>query len=340
MRRIDLVCKLVGPFVIAMIDGFSTEIAIVVNFAMNILSIFVEYYAIERVRLPALYLSNSNTPQVYQMVPSLRASKQPPPPTSEQISITTGHQVTRWSTKAFLLETLCRSTRYFQHSVFLPSFSVALLNFTVLSFSGRMVTYLLSVGYSSYHVAIARSASVAVEISATWIGPVLMARIGALRAGMWLLTWQTMALAGAAGAFFVVKPKILAATALVAGTIVSRVGMWGFGLSAQIFVQEVHVSALIKSAEQSNSLQEVESENRGAFSSTEASWQNTFELLSYATTIFFSRPDQFQWPVLMSFVAVFTSCSLYAKFVRERMKSFDRKGDERSRREFGYEALV
>jgi len=49
MRRIDLICKLVGPFVIAMIDGFSTEIAIEVNLAMNILSIFVEYYAIERV---------------------------------------------------------------------------------------------------------------------------------------------------------------------------------------------------------------------------------------------------------------------------------------------------
>lgn len=273
------------------------------------------------------------------MVPSLQTPKQPPPPTNEQTSITTGHQVTRWSTKEFLLETLRGSTCYFQHSVFLPSFAVALLNFTVLSFSGRMVAYLLSVGYNSYHVAIARSASVAVEISATWAGPLLMARIGALRAGMWLLSWQTVALAGATVTFFVVRPEVMAATALVAGTIVSRVGMWGFNLSAQIFVQEVRVSLPIKSAKQSNSAQEVEPENRGAFSSTEASWQNTFELLSYATTIFFSRPDQFQWPVLMSFTAVFTSCSLYAEFVRERTKCFGGKGDERLEREFGYEAL-
>lgn len=239
MRRIDLICKLVGPFVIAIIDGFSTEIAIVVNFVMNILSIFVEYYAIERVRLPVPLSRNTNTPQVYQMVPSLQAPKQPPTPTNEQTSITTGHQVTRWSTKSFLLERFRESTHYFQHSVFLPSFAIALLNFTVLSFSGRMVAYLLSVGYNSYDVAIARSASVAVEISATWVGPLLMSRIGPLRAGMWLLSWQTVALAGAASAFFVVKPEILAATALVAGTMVSRVGMWGFSLSAQIIVQEV-----------------------------------------------------------------------------------------------------
>ena len=173
------------------------------------------------------------------MVPSLQAPKQSPPPPKEQTSKTNGYQVNRWSTKEFLLETLRGSTRYFQHNVFLPSFAVALLNFTVLSFSGRMVAYLLSVGYNSYHVAIARSASVAVEISATWVGPLLMARIGALRAGMWLLSWQTAALAGAAGTFFMVRPEILAATALVTGTVISRVGMWGFSLCAQIFVQDV-----------------------------------------------------------------------------------------------------
>jgi len=87
----------------------------------------------------------------------------------------------------------------------------------------------------------------------------------------------------------------------------------------------------------SNNVQEVEPENRGAFSSTEASWHNTFELLSYATTIFFSRPEQFQWPVLMSFIAVFTSCNLFAAFVKVRAKCFGGKWDERV--EFGYETL-
>jgi hypothetical protein len=49
MRRIDLVCKLVGPFVISIIDGISTEAAILFNLATSVLSLFAEYYAIARV---------------------------------------------------------------------------------------------------------------------------------------------------------------------------------------------------------------------------------------------------------------------------------------------------
>ena len=62
----------------------------------------------------------------------------------------------------------------------------------------------------------------------------------------------------------------------------------------------------------------MEPERRGSFSSVEASWQSAFELCSYASTIVWSRPEQFQWPVLMSFGAVFTAGMLYASFVRKR----------------------
>ena len=50
MRRIDLICKLLGPLSIALIDGISTEVAIAVNFGMNVLSVGIEYFAIARVR--------------------------------------------------------------------------------------------------------------------------------------------------------------------------------------------------------------------------------------------------------------------------------------------------
>src|SRR5882757_9347289 len=49
MRRIDLMCKLIAPLSIALIDGISTELAIIVNFAMNVASVVVEYFAIARV---------------------------------------------------------------------------------------------------------------------------------------------------------------------------------------------------------------------------------------------------------------------------------------------------
>jgi solute carrier family 40 (iron-regulated transporter), member 1 len=49
MRRIDLVCKLLGPFFIGILDGVSTETAILVNLAMNCTSVVVEYFTIAKV---------------------------------------------------------------------------------------------------------------------------------------------------------------------------------------------------------------------------------------------------------------------------------------------------
>jgi hypothetical protein len=49
MRRIDLVCKLLGPLFIALIDGISTETALKVNLVMNVCSVVVEYYSIAKV---------------------------------------------------------------------------------------------------------------------------------------------------------------------------------------------------------------------------------------------------------------------------------------------------
>ena len=91
----------------------------------------------------------------------------------------------------------------------------------------------------------------------------------------------------------------MAAMGLVAGVILSRVGLWGFDLSVQILVQEA-----------------VEPHHRGTFSSLESSLQNFFELLAYATTIFFPLPDQFKYPVLLSGGAVVVAWGLYVVYVR------------------------
>jgi len=95
--------------------------------------------------------------------------------------------------------------------------------------------------------------------------------------------------------------NILAASGLVAAVILSRTGLWSFDLCAQAIIQS-----------------EVDSHSRGAFSTVEASFQNLFELLSYVTTIVFSRPDQFRWPALISVVAVYGAGGTYAAFVRRR----------------------
>jgi solute carrier family 40 (iron-regulated transporter), member 1 len=114
-----------------------------------------------------------------------------------------------------------------------------MLYFTVLSLGGQMVTYLLLAGYNSFHIALVRTLSVVFELSATWIAPRLMARISPTRAGMWFLSWQMICLGAGVSFFWSEHSSIVAASGLVAGTILSRIGLWGYDLSAQAIIQGV-----------------------------------------------------------------------------------------------------
>lgn len=128
---------------------------------------------------------------------------------------------------------------YFTHPAYRPSLALALLYLTVLSFGGQMVTFLLASGFNSFHIALVRSCSVAIEVTATWIAPCVMARIGVIRSGLWFLNWQIVIL-GATAAFFWTNPSsVIAASVLAAGTVLSRVGLWGYDLSAQVIIQSV-----------------------------------------------------------------------------------------------------
>lgn len=50
----------------------------------------------------------------------------------------------------------------------------------------------------------------------------------------------------------------------------------------------------------------------------ESSLQNAFELLSFASTVVFARPEQFKFPATISAVAVALAGAVYAVFVRQR----------------------
>ncbi|KAH6854770.1 Ferroporti-1 [Chaetomium sp. MPI-CAGE-AT-0009] len=290
MRRIDLLCNLFGPLFIALLDGFSTEVAITVNMVMNVTSVVLEYFAIA---------------WVYFDVPGLQEARMRPrrgPTDAESAQGREGQsrlaQVWR-RTRGVFGKSARDFNFYFRHRAFLPSIAGALLYLTVLSFAGQMVTYLLSAGYTANQVGIARTLSVFVEVLATWVAPWLMGRIGPVRAGLWLSSWQVTTLVAGITLFWVFKDKpVISASGLVGGTILSRLGLRGFDLCVQIIVQE-----------------DVEVESRGAFSSVEAAWQNGFELLSFASTIIFSRPEQFRWPSLISVGAVASAWGAYSFFV-------------------------
>ncbi len=129
---------------------------------------------------------------------------------------------------------------YLYHPAFLPSFAGALLYWTVLSFAGQMVTYLLSAGYSASQIGIARTLSVLFEVLATWLAPWLMWTIGPVRAGLWLASWQVVCLVAGIAIFWVfLDQPTISAFGLVGGTILSRLGLRGFDLCTQIIIQEV-----------------------------------------------------------------------------------------------------
>jgi solute carrier family 40 (iron-regulated transporter), member 1 len=134
---------------------------------------------------------------------------------------------------------------YFSHPAVIPSFSLSLLYLTVLSFSGQMLTYLLASNINLWQVGIIRGISTVFELTATWIAPRLMRRIGVIRTGMWSISWQMVWLAAAISWFFYYwkhgypSNSLLPAVGLAAAVSFSRVGLWGYDLSVQNIVQDV-----------------------------------------------------------------------------------------------------
>lgn len=231
MRRIDLLCKLIGPLVIALLDGISTQHAILINFGMNAASVVVEYFAIA---------------QVYNRVPALHEPKQAVLLQNPEIIEGSQQHDTIWqSARTMVQKSLSDFRFYIHHRMFLPSFAGALLYLTVLSFAGQMVTYLLSAGYSSTQIGTARTLSVGFEVLATWVAPSLIGAIGPTRAGLWLSAWQLIMLAGGTTIFLANdNDPLVSATGLVGGTILSRLGLRGFDLCVQLLTQEVSLFLL------------------------------------------------------------------------------------------------
>jgi iron-regulated transporter 1 len=280
MRRIDLFCKLVAPLAISLVDSYSTKVAALVTAALSIASVSIEYFAIAR---------------AYQAVPALRDPKSSDKDPQSRLPV---------STKDRLLGAATVVSTYVCHPAFLPSFALALLYLTVLSFSGQLVTYLLAQDLNSATVALLRGVAALFELSATWLGPWLHKRIGAVRSGIWFLNAELLFVAIACGILWLPdehRSKIVVTLTLVAMVILSRTGLWGFDLSAQLIIQD-----------------EVESDVRGMFSSLEASCQNIFEMLAFLSTIIFPRPEQFKIPAIISASAVATAALLFAYFVRKR----------------------
>ncbi|KAH1438002.1 hypothetical protein KXX32_009600 [Aspergillus fumigatus] len=304
MRRIDLFCKLVAPVVISLVDGLSTKVAVWTVLGVNALSVFIEYIAIAQVynAIPELVRTASvPTDDGFRAVEDAREH-----PTANQKGIIKSaiHLVKRAASPW---------RQYVASPVFLASFALSLLYLTVLSFGTTMVTYLLHMGFDPLQVSCMRIGAVLAELSGTWAAPFIMGRIGPIRSGLWFLNWQLGCLATAAVAFALYDSNSrLVAVSLILGVALSRIGLWGFDLSVQFLVQEG-----------------VEEDTRGRFSSTEMGVQNVFEMLSFATTVVFPLPEQFKYPVFISYGAIALAAICFAAYAPPSARGLGRSGPRR-----------
>jgi solute carrier family 40 (iron-regulated transporter), member 1 len=327
MRRIDLGAKLIAPVVVSLIEAYDTSIAVWTVLAWNLTSVILEYYAIA---------------QVYRAVPELavktaRNADRDVAVLEEAVGLQEGYELADEDVEAggseistskdklipsrhWLLTSLSPWRTYFTSPALFPSVALSLLYLTVLSTGVQYQTYMLSTGYSGTTVALLRLCAVISELAATLFAPMLMHRIGTIRAGLWSINWQLACLSMAAGCFVALEGEngSVAGGILTVGIIASRLGLWGFDLSVQDIVQEVSIpGGYSKHRVTKRRRQNAPSDTRGEFSASEAALQNFFELLSFASTIAFPRPDQFHIAILISLGALVSSASLFAGYVRK-----------------------
>lgn len=286
IRRIDLFCKLLSPLTIALLDGLSSVVAIGITLALNSTSVVPEYFLIAC---------------VYRKTPSMVINR-----TTNILDCRneSGSQ-SLWSTTKHSTSSLLAGFKSYARShAFLPSLSLSVLYLTVLSFSGQMIVYLLSIDHprlTGAHIGILRTIATMFEISSTFIAPLVIDRVGAVRAGIWSLCWQFLCLTPGVATLWSSTQggQTLGTFLFITSVILSRLGLWSFDLTAQLLVQN-----------------SVDSSHRGSFSATEASLQNLFELGSFTMTIMWSNPDDFKYPAMISLAAVYLAAAFYARFVR------------------------
>jgi hypothetical protein len=106
---------------------------------------------------------------------------------------------------------------------------------------GSMIAFLSQyAGFSTPLIAGLRVVAVIVGVTATFLSSPLIRRIGAVRSGIWFLSWQTIFLLPIPITMFLPLSRTLQGGLLVGFVSISRLGLWGFDLSEQYLVQQVY----------------------------------------------------------------------------------------------------
>jgi len=301
MRRIDLICKLSAPLFVSLLTTAVTypfaayflcgvEAA---SMAFELIWIGVVYR-----RFPALQAAQSAKDASRQE--RIHDTQRPHIPTAPELMshIKSGFRYSLSDWKEFV-----------QHPIFLSSLSISCLYLTVLSFDGTMLSYLKAEAYSDPFLAGMRALNVVAGLMGTLAMPLLERKLGLVRAGNWSIWSEVLCLVPAVVSFYVGAPPIGVrapawnAALLFGGMMLSRVGLWAFDLCQ---LKELQLAL-------------ASHPRRNSITALQFSLQNIADMLKYVLTIILSRPSQFKFAALTSFLSVVAGAVTYLMYVkRER----------------------
>ncbi|KAI0368831.1 hypothetical protein BV20DRAFT_947152, partial [Pilatotrama ljubarskyi] len=292
MRRIDLLCKLVAPlFVSLLTTAASYRFAAIFLCAVEVACMFFELIWIE--------IS-------YRRFPALGDT---------QRARETARRHASQDDELGRVKSLLRDWHEFsQYPIFLSSIAISCLYLTVLSFDGTMLSYFKAHAYSDPFLAGMRGLNVIAGLAGTIAMPYLERKVGLVRAGNWSIWSEVVCLLPVLIALYVGAPSdgsrapAWNAALLFGGMMLSRIGLWAFDLcqlkELQLALAEhprrntlcVLLGYILLSIH-------VLTEGRGP--------------LKYILTIILSRPSQFKYAALASFISVFAGASTYLLYVKK-----------------------
>ncbi|KAF2973430.1 hypothetical protein GQX73_g54 [Xylaria multiplex] len=161
MRRIDLVCKLISPIFISVVISATDSVRVGVLYTgfTSLISIPIELISAKRVWSGSEVLQAPKPIPIYEPAEGATAAR------AGERELGIGP----WSSK--LRQYFNGLEMYFSTSVWIPSFSLAMLHFNMLTWRATFITYLLNLGYSLNVITIARAIGSIFEISSTLITP-------------------------------------------------------------------------------------------------------------------------------------------------------------------------
>ncbi|KAJ7486575.1 Ferroporti-1 [Mycena latifolia] len=289
LRQINLLCKLLAPLFVSFLTvtydsrDDSPSVSIVVLAGISALTLVFEMYWIQIVydRFPMLAAEQ-------QRKDNDRTAQRPVEPASSSILQRTLH-LKDWQ-------------EFVRLPVFLSSVSISLLYLTVLSFEGTMLGYLKTLDFRDDFLAEMRGLCVVTGLLGTLVTVPLERKLGSARAGSWSIWSMVVCLLPVMASFYVLGPRTaLGAALLFGGMALSRIGLWSFDLI------------------QTKQLQDALSTNarRNTLTALQFTMQSAADLLKYVLTMVLSRPAQFRWAGLVSFVSVSSGAVVYLVYLRK-----------------------